>query len=74
MNGLFLSALASLREANFSFFLAPSRKDAKGAVSTPPRHPELVSGSIHHIQPVSQIAAWMLKQVQHDSNVLEATE
>jgi hypothetical protein len=71
---LLLSVLASLREANFSFFLAPRRKDAKGAVANPRRHPELVSGSMPNGQPVSQIAAWMLKQVQHDGCELEAAE
>jgi hypothetical protein len=71
---LLLSVLASLREANFSFLLAPRRKDAKGAVSTSPRHPELVSGSMPHSQPVSQIAAWLLKYVQQDERVLGAAK
>ena len=50
-------------------------------LSTPPRHPELVSGSMPRslIWPVgfqfsTAIEAWMLKQVQHDEVVLEAAE
>jgi len=30
------------------------------------RHPELVSGSIHHREAKGAVAKWMLKQVQHD--------
>jgi hypothetical protein len=67
-----LCVFASLREPQPFLRLAQSRKDAKGAVSTSPCHPELVSGSMPHSQLVSQIAAWMLKRVQHDGCVLEA--
>jgi tRNA pseudouridine55 synthase len=37
------------------------------------RHPELVSGSIPPLAPASLGEGWMLKQVQHDDRIAEAT-
>ena len=39
-------------------------------ITSPNRHPELVSGSMVPSARQVGVAAWMLKQVQHDEEVL----
>ncbi len=74
-----LRAFAPSREPRLFFFSTRCREGAKGAVATPPRHPELVSGSMPYgvSESVSSmfgaaIEAWMLKQGLHDGSDLEA--